>query len=235
MTGVPPWVNRWVPHFVKVGAAASLFTFRKYVVGFPIPAKPHLDEPGLRYLRDVLSHTSCYLEYGVGGSTVLASQSADIVIAVESDSRMLAAVHKALSASNRRPRLSKLIHVDIGVTLGWGRPLFTRPTPARMARWENYARAPWDFLRMHAIDPDTILIDGRFRVACALLCLLNLEDRSPCLMLIDDYGNRPYYGVVTEFADLDAMHGSMAAFHRKATFDGERCRQILQSYASDWR
>ena len=95
--------------------------------------------------------------------------------------------------------------------------------------------APWEFLAQHAIEPDTILIDGRFRVACALMSLLRLPSASRCLMLIDDYGDRPHYAGVLEFADLVSMHGRMAVFRKKAEFDGERCRHVLQTSQRDWR
>jgi len=215
--------------------AGIKFTTRKYLLGYKVPTTPHLDAQGSVLFRDVLSRTTRYLEYGTGGSTVLAWDSADIVVAVESDARALTAVHRALSAATRRPALSNLIHADIGLTRGWGAPLFTRPTPARLALWANYAMAPWDFFRQHAIAPDTILIDGRFRVACALASLLNLEARSPCLLLLDDYGDRPHYHAVEAFADLVSTHGRMAVFRKKAAFDAESCQRVLQTFNRDWR
>ena len=235
MTSPSRSLKRPAPAIVRRSIAGVLFTTRKYLLGYKVPTAPHLDEQGSLFFRDVLSRTTRYLEYGTGGSTVLAWESADVVVAVESDSRALAAVRRALSAASRRPALSKLIHADIGFTRGWGAPLFTRPTPARLARWENYAGAPWDFFRQHAIAPDAILIDGRFRVACALACLLNLEARSRCLLLFDDYGDRPHYGAVEAFADLVSAHGRMAVFRKKEAFDAESCRQVLQTFIRDWR
>jgi hypothetical protein len=228
-------LKRRTPAGVRRTIAGTLFTTRKYLLGYKVPTAPHLDEQGAALFRDVLSRTTRYLEYGTGGSTVLAWEFADVVVAVESDARALTAVHRALSTANRRPALSKLIHADIGFTRGWGAPLFTRPTPVRLARWANYALAPWDFFRQHAIAPDTILIDGRFRVACALACLQNLEARSPCLLLFDDYGDRPHYRAVEAFADLVSTHGRMAVFRKKDAFDAESCRQVLQTCNRDWR
>jgi len=235
MTSPSRSLKRHTPAFLRRFVAGARFTVRKYLLGYRVPTAPHLDEQGAILFRDVLSRTTRYLEYGTGGSTVLAWECADVVVAVESDSRALTAMRRALSAAIRRPALSTLIHVDIGFTRGWGAPLFTRPTPARLARWENYAMAPWEFFRQHAIAPDTILIDGRFRVACALACLINLEARSPCLLLFDDYGDRPHYRAVEEFADLVSTHGRMAVLRKKAAFDAESCRRVLQAFSRDWR
>jgi len=235
MTTLLRSLKRHTPALPKRLIAGVLFTARKYLLGYTVPTAPHLDEQGALLFRDVLTRTTRYLEYGTGGSTVLASEFADVVVAVESDARALTAVRRALSAAKRRPALSKLILVDIGFTRGWGAPLFTRPTPARLARWANYAMAPWDFFRQHGIAPDTILIDGRFRVACALACLLNLEARSPCQLLFDDYGDRPHYRAVEAFADLVSTHGRMAVFRKKETFDVDSCRHVLQAFSRDWR
>jgi hypothetical protein len=235
MPGALQSLKRHLPALPRKGIAAAGFTARKYLLGYRVPDAPHFDEQGDRWFREVLSRTSCYLEYGAGASTVLAWQAADVVVAVESDARMLTAVRRALSGVSRQPRLSQLIEVDTGITREWGTPLFTRPTPARLARWENYARAPWPFLMRHAIVPDTILVDGRFRVACALESLRNLDVASPCLLLIDDFGDRPHYGAVEEFADLVSMHGRMAVFRKKVAFDDDRCRQRLQTFNRDWR
>jgi len=235
MTTLLRSLKRLTPVFLKRPIAGVQFTARKYLLGYRMPSAPHLDAQGAALFRDVLSRTTRYLEYGTGGSTALAWESADVVVAVESDARALCTVRRALSAAKRRPALSNLIHADIGITRGWGAPLFTRPTPARVARWANYAAAPWEFFRQHGIAPDTILIDGRFRVACALACLQNLDARSPCLLLFDDYGDRPHYRAVEAFADLVSMHGRMAVFRKKAAFDADACRQMLQSFNRDWR
>ena len=235
MTTLSQSLKRHTPAVLRRAIAGMLFTTRKYLLGYKVPTAPQLDEQGTLLFREVLSRTTRYLEYGTGGSTVLAWEVADVVVAVESDSRALTAVRRALSAANRRPALSTLIHADIGFTRGWGAPLFTHPTPARLARWENYAMAPWDFFRQRAIAPDTVLIDGRFRVACALACLLNLEARSPCQLLFDDYGDRPHYRAVEAFADLVSTHGRMAVFRKKETFDVDSCRHVLQAFSRDWR
>ena len=95
--------------------------------------------------------------------------------------------------------------------------------------------APWEFLGQHAIVPDTILIDGRFRVACALASLLNLERASPCALLVDDYDDRPHYRMLEDFADRVSMQGCMALFRKKADFDADRCLAALRVSNRDWR
>ncbi len=45
-----------------------------------------------------------------------------------------------------------------------------------------------------------ILIDGRFRVACCLKCFDII--RSDCLIVFDDFLDRPQYHVVLDYYDV---------------------------------
>ena len=102
-------------------------------------------------------------------------------------------------------------------------------------RWQRYATTPWEFLRAHAVEPDTILVDGRFRVDCILESLLNLSDGSSCVILVDDYVDRPEYAVVEQFTDRVATAGKMVTLHKKAAFDRQECLRVQSQYRRDWR
>ena len=47
---------------------------------------------------------------------------------------------------------------------------------------------------------DLVLIDGRFRVACCLICYDIIKDS--CLIAFDDFLNRPQYHIVLEYFDI---------------------------------
>jgi hypothetical protein len=47
---------------------------------------------------------------------------------------------------------------------------------------------------------DLILIDGRFRVACCLKCFDVMNDN--CLIIFDDFLNRPQYHIVLDYFDI---------------------------------
>ena len=55
-------------------------------------------------------------------------------------------------------------------------------TPRRIAKWKSYPLAPWPMRSL----PDLVLIDGRFRVACALVAIKNLYDKIDFEILFDD-------------------------------------------------
>src|SRR6202011_2502413 len=111
-----------------------------------------------------------------------------------------------------------LIFANIGLTEEWGCPMFKRPTKRRIAKWGRYVTAPWEQLQNRGIEPDTILVDGRFRVACVLQSILNLGSASNCFILLDDYSDRSEYRAVEEFTDIHAVYGRMAVIVKKQKF-----------------
>jgi hypothetical protein len=210
-----------------------------------VPPQPHFDEASSAYFREQLATARNYLEYGSGGSTLLAARQAQIVVSVDSDAHFLAAVRRKLAAemgnrisaeqgSGSRGARPKLIHVNIGFTEEWGMPAFTQPTRQRVRRWRNYPTAPWRYFRSIAQRPDLILIDGRFRVACTLESLLNSPPGSDLRILLDDYVSRPHYHVIERFADVQTV-GRMAIVCPKRDLDLVAARQLFNEYCRDPR
>jgi hypothetical protein len=199
-----------------------------------VPSSPHLDEETLTYFEARIATVSRYLEYGSGGSTVLAHKYVDSLVSVESDRHYLKAVKKVLEASPSQAE-THLIPVNIGLTEQWGKPVFKKPTARRVRRWRAYPKAPWTFYEDRKVEPDLILVDGRFRVACVLESLLNQSENSLNSILLDDYSDRPYFSVVNEFADLIDLKGRMGVFQKKPQMDRERCQLALDGFYSDFR
>ena len=205
----------------------------KPVHHFTIPAQPWLDPEALDCFTELTAAARNYLEYGSGGSTVFASQHVSHLVSVDSDRYFLRDVQRRLLELNP-PAETKLIHANIGMTELWGRPVFTRHTPRRLRHWQAYPKAPWDQYRAIGIEPDLILVDGRFRVACVLESLRSLR-KDGVTILVDDYLTRPHYKAVEEFADLCAMQGRMAVLRRKANIDHDRLLAALRLAYLDHR
>jgi len=155
------------------------------------------------------------------------------LVSVDSDASFLADVRKKLSQADRRA-MSKLIHVNIGLTVDWGMPVFRKPTRRRVRRWEEYAKAPWRYFRTIGQQPDLILVDGRFRVACVLESLLSLSPLSETKILLDDYVGRPEYSVVEQFADVQLV-GRMAVMQPRRLVDRIHVRRLVKQYCGDFR
>ena len=208
---------------------------------FDISAVPCFDEAGTSYFRERLEHTENYLEYGSGGSTVFASRQVNILVSVDTDAHFLAAVRRKLSADSEarkrhssRGAITKLIHVNVGLTTEWGMPAFMRPTPRRIRRWEDYPTAPWRYFRSIEQRPNLILVDGRFRVACVLESLLSLDPLCDTQILLDDYVSRPHYHIVERFSNLQ-LAGRMAVLRPKQSWDRSEARRMMEQYRADPR
>jgi hypothetical protein len=199
-----------------------------------VPSEPLFDEAGMAYFCEQLESARNYLEYGSGGSTILANRMVNTLVSVDSDAGFLADVRRKLAQEAGRKAMMRLIHVNIGLTNDGGMPVFTKPTRRRVRRWEDYPTAPWRYWRSIAQQPDLILVDGRFRVACVLESLLSLSPLSNTQILLDDYAERPHYQVVERFADLE-MVGRMAVLRPRRLIDRIQVRRMVRQYCADPR
>lgn len=200
---------------------------------FDVPTEPHFDAESTAYFRKRLENSRSYLEYGSGGSTILANRLVSTLVSVDSDAHFLGDVRRKL-AEDGRHAMTKLIHVNIGLTQNWGMPVFTKPTPRRVRRWESYPTAPWRYFRSIAQQPDLVLVDGRFRVACVLESLLSLSPLSNTQILLDDYAGRPHYRIVEQFTDIE-MAGRMAILRPRRLLDRIQVRRLVKQYCADPR
>ena len=224
---IPAPIRRWGR------IAHSLYLQR--LVGFAVPSAPHFDEASTPFFTEQLKAAHAYLEFGSGGSTFLASQLGKPFATVESDRFFLESVKRKILGSGVRldPARQKLVAVDIGLTESWGVPVFQKQTATRLKRWRRYFSAPWD--ESWDVEPDLVLVDGRFRVACALNASINLFDRGDWTVLFDDYEGRAHYKGIEQFLSLSQMVGRMAVFKQKSGVSKEELQRALEQYAGDWR
>lgn len=185
------------------------------------------DEATAAFL-DQITQAESYLEFGAGSSTIAAVQLGVATTSVESDWRFLEAVGRTCL-----PLHPTLLFADIGPTAPWGVPRRKRLTPARTARWRTYPLAPWQQLGPH-FEADLVLVDGRFRVACALAVVLN-QPVTSWTLLVDDYVGRKEYAPIAQFAELVAVHGRMAQFRPRSRVSALEVEAAFTRFTSDWR
>ena len=141
------------------------------------------------------------LEYGSGGSTVLAAKAGCHVMSVESDRGWAARLTEHLASISDK---AVIHHADIGPTGAWGVPRRVN----EFRKFHSYALSVWD--RPDFEHPDLVLIDGRFRASC--LVAVMLRAKRPTTVLFDDYRRRRYYHGVEKLAQKEEMVGRMARF-----------------------
>lgn len=150
---------------------------------------PHLTPRDYEIYKRYISSSKYYFEYGSGGSTYEAAMIPTIenIYSVESDINWINTIQSKLTDKKN----ITFFYIDLKSNGNWGNP----GPKCSKSEYKKYSDA------IYLVDKskiDTVLIDGRFRVACALKCLI-LEN---AVILIDDFLNRPYYGIILNYYDV---------------------------------
>lgn len=168
---------------------------------------PHMEEEGRLLLEERLMSAKCFLEYGAGGSTVMATiLGVPTIISVESDADYLVATDEAVKARGHSTTFYAH-HADIGPTGEWGKPI----DRSNIDHWPRYAGSVWSRIASEKLpQPDLVLIDGRFRVASVLATMLMAKKGTR--ILFDDYYDRPFYHIIEKYVRPKGRAGRMAEF-----------------------
>lgn len=165
--------------------------------------QPHMPVSELAYFKLVLQNAKRYLEIGCGGSTYLANTVVhDSVFSIESDPTWIQ------TTVNQLPENHKVTFhaVDIDtLPKTWGYPGPQCPDDKK----RTYSRTILEYPHV----PDVVLIDGRFRVACALH-LHSIIDTNT-IVLFDDFANRREYKPVLDFFEEVKRVGNMVHLRKK--------------------
>ena len=189
----------------------------------------------LRYFYQSDSHV--VLEYGTGGSTVLALESNPntVVYACETDSAWLGRLMLHLAEKKISDRVY-LVHLDIGQTGAWGVLEFEGSLPMTSSRMQKFLQAPltpWKLIRKHGQHPDLVFIDGRWRNACFLATLLFA--RREVLVVWDDYLDRPQYHLYENVIKPVKFLGRSAIYElQPGNYDAAEIIEKYLSVFADW-
>ena len=141
-----------------------------------------------------LDKATVYFEYGSGGSTYQAYIRENIIkiYSVESEKEWFDKLN-ALVQSNKTVYIFNEMCSNSN---NWGYP-GEKSTAGQRASYSN------QIINLSDEDQkkiDFILIDGRFRVACCLICfgVINPD----CLIAFDDFLNRNFYHIVLNYYDV---------------------------------
>lgn len=187
--------------------------------------RPELTLPQVEaeYFKEQVSLHARILEYGSGGSTVIAAETeGKSVFSVENDKAWADKMVQWFS-ENPAPSHPVLHHVDLGPTKEFAHP----QDDSHFRSWPNYPLSVW--ARTDFFEPDMIFIDGRFRVACFLTAMFKVRQRTT--VLFDDYFDRPQYHFVEAFFKPIAVAGRLARFEiEPMQVPVDRMDQVLRYY-----
>lgn len=185
------------------------FLYTQRVVGFTPSEVPTFDsEKTVDFFNTLLSQSKNYLEFGAGGSTFQAAKLGIPFTSIDSDRFYLNAVKTLITRKIGPLKQNQLlVHRYIGPTKQWGRPILSC---GMSQKFKKYSDLPLDPKTQKSINPDLVLVDGRFRVACTLKAIDALKGCDSWTILVDDYIDRPQYHVIEHVAKINKMVGRMA-------------------------
>ncbi len=193
--------------------------------------KPHMTDNEFKLFQKYINRAKNILEFGSGGSTeyYFSQQEIPNVISIESSAEFIQEMRKK-PVINNAIKSKKLcyIHGNIGITKKWGMPT------DKNTSGENYWGEPLKYIVSTPLfdevifSPDIILIDGRYRVACILNCILSFSDFN--YIIAHDYENRPHYHAVEQFLDKIEFADSLAVFKLKENINHDEVLELLVKY-----
>ena len=172
--------------------------------------------PEWALFREALEGADAYLEFGCGLSTEYAASTGRLQIRSVETSKVWAEYLKTRRLAN-----TEVIHVDIGEVGAWGRPL----SYAKRNSFSQYFTAGFS----DSFNPNVVLIDGRFRVACFLTAMLLSEPGTK--IIFDDYVGRSKYHVVEEIFHPSKTSVRQALFIRPRHLNPDHVHGLLSSFS----
>jgi hypothetical protein len=184
---------------------------------------PWMTDGEKRLFAKYLDSANNYFEFGSGGSTVWAAARPNIqtITSIESDSKYCKIVQDAAPRANVQ-------WVYIGHVKDCGNP----SDRSQIERWHNY----YDSYADRQVEPDLVLIDGRFRVACALTVFFHSNTNEKQIVMIHDFRVRPYYHSILAFFDIIEECENLVVLKARQTVDDKtNALRMLTAYANDPR
>ena len=178
----------------------------------------------LEILHSQLEQANHYLEFGAGDSTIHAANTRGVlhIDSVESSQDYInenLLNNPAIQLAVAEQRLRFHI-IDLGPTKEWGYPV----DDSKSHLWPNYALSVFAQPSQH----DLVLIDGRFRVACALSCLLSTPDH--CTIMIHDFWNRTKFYFLLQFFEVHHEVDKLGVFTKKPNLNRVKIKRLLKRY-----
>ncbi|MFO1236501.1 MAG: hypothetical protein U1F24_05695 [Alphaproteobacteria bacterium] len=178
------------------------------MAGYPIAMTP----AEAAILRRHLEGRAHYLEYGCGGSTVMAAQvSRATIYSIDTDRAWIERLKEQedIQTALKAGRVS-FRHVDIGPVGAWGLPA----GETKIRNWPSYCIDPFALTDFRF---DLILVDGRFRTAALLTCAVMADDAAT--IICHDYALRHRYSNAEKYFDTVEAADTLVVLRKRQTLN----------------
>jgi hypothetical protein len=171
-----------------------------------------------------------YAEWGCGGSTELACKLPHLekIITIESSQEFMNGLINNSTCLKGNAKIVP-IYVNIGPTGTWGVPQDKKSSD----KWPSYPDAIMQVTE--SSKPDFFLIDGRFRIACALRLLLTYRNNPKGLTFaIHDFFWRNVYHSILHFTEIADCMDSLVILKPKEGINYQLVEEDFQKYTRKW-
>jgi hypothetical protein len=184
-----------------------------------------MEEEEKALFDEVIKPSKAYLEFGMGGSTLRALRKSNaIVYSIDSSSEWLDLMREYTLVRQTENKRLFLYHVGIGKTGKWGKP----EGDDSRELFPNYSASIFSAINKETID--TVLVDGRFRVACTLKTILECHGNDGLQIMIHDFWRREAYHVVLKYLDELRSANQLGVFKVKEDIALEALSQDYEKY-----
>ncbi|WP_236975242.1 hypothetical protein [Membranihabitans maritimus] len=184
-----------------------------------------------RFFDRYIKNAQHYLEFGIGGSTIRALlKSKARISSVESNPEWLAKMreYRIVKHAEQTKRL-EIDFIDIGKTGHIGFPA----NEGERDKFPDYSSRIFHENDLSGVD--CVLIDGRFRVACALQTILHCHRNPNLHMTIHDIWSRSYYhGILKYLIEIERVD-RIGVFRIREHIDIEQLKTEYDKYKYDPR
>lgn len=181
------------------------------------------EEKGL--LKKNLQNSNNHLEFGTGGSTIYTLINSDAnIVSVDTNQNWLSFMKGYRIIEENIGKRLQIHFVDIGPTKNWGFPV----DESHREKFPDFSAEI--FAKSDASQYDTILIDGRFRVACTLMAIYHCHANRNLTIMIHDYSLRKDYEIVEDFLDITETAKTLFCFQIKKDVDLSKVLSCYEKY-----
>jgi len=186
--------------------------------------------------KTYIKNSSIYLEFGLGGSTIAAIynigkcvRGVGKIYSVETNKEWIQIMTEKyeIIAKSIASGLLSIVYVDIGPVGDWGYPLESNTGNDNMNKFLNYSQNIYKEMPELKL-ADTVLIDGRFRVASCLYAMLETSEKT--IFLFHDFYNRAQYQVLKQYVDHIDDADTLMVCKRKTNISLENIKYEFEKY-----
>ncbi|KAI8462213.1 MAG: hypothetical protein J3K34DRAFT_448950 [Monoraphidium minutum] len=214
---------------MRIDTFAAVILGWHIIYGLPLVASLHYNHLSniamtrneVNVLKECMHASNVYLEYGCGGSTLLACEvGIPVINSIDTHPDWVAKMRQKTASCTSNISIHL---VDVGPVRAWGYPISLNTALAH-----GYASA---VSKMPQV-PDLVLIDGRWRISAFFFTYIAAS--SDTLIAVHDFKPRPLYHLILPYVTIVKQVDALVVVKKKPFTDVDRPTSSFLLYLANW-